>query len=312
MFRDRIKAAYSNLSPSFQRLADYIVDHYYQVAFMTATQLGRHLDVDTATVVRFAQRVGYPGYPDLLSELQSEVKLQLTRYFQPVELQHDDGLNVARSSTRQDATNIEKLALTLDGYTFNRVMQMIEDARRILIIGEDLGEPLADLLARSLRLLGYDAVQLHNTASTIATEFRALDRNRLVIAIAVTAYCPAVTSAVQVANELNAPTIAISGARSWPVAREANVTITCPSTSSTQVPSYTSFMAAINVLLQSLAHKHRDEQALSNMRYNDVLRRLMQKHGRSELDPSQRLVTNISERELSSAAAQPEPTAGTA
>jgi DNA-binding MurR/RpiR family transcriptional regulator len=197
-----------------------------------------------------------------------------------------ESAGLARRSAAQDVSNIEQLALILDDETLKRAADLIEQAERILIIGEDLSEPLADLLARSLRTLNYDAVQLYGPSSRIATQFRSLNRNHLVIALSTSAYCPDVTSAVEVARDLKARTLAFAGARSWAVAREADQVITCPSGSPTALPSLTSFAAAINALLQLLAHRRRDEQVEMSMKYNDVLRRLAETHSRVELDAS--------------------------
>ncbi|MGD1995656.1 MAG: N-acetylmannosamine kinase, partial [Anaerolineae bacterium] len=65
MFRKRIKDAYKSLTPSFKRLGDFIISHELDVAFMTATELAKALDVDAATVVRFSQALGYSGYREL-------------------------------------------------------------------------------------------------------------------------------------------------------------------------------------------------------------------------------------------------------
>ncbi len=49
----------------------------YKAALMTATELAHQVDVDAATVVRFAQRLGYDGFPQLQSEIKDKVKQDL-------------------------------------------------------------------------------------------------------------------------------------------------------------------------------------------------------------------------------------------
>ncbi len=44
---------------------------------MNGSMLSQRLDVDPATVTRFAQRLGYTGYPELLREIQELVKEEL-------------------------------------------------------------------------------------------------------------------------------------------------------------------------------------------------------------------------------------------
>ena len=70
MFRERIKANYNALSPSFHRLADFVLDQPLDVALMTATELAQQMDMDAATVVRFAQAIGYTGFREMLKEIR--------------------------------------------------------------------------------------------------------------------------------------------------------------------------------------------------------------------------------------------------
>ena len=73
MFKERI-CEHDDLTPSFQRIAEYILDNTLEVAFLTATELSNKVEVDPATVVRFAQEIGYSGSRDLLSDIQSYVR----------------------------------------------------------------------------------------------------------------------------------------------------------------------------------------------------------------------------------------------
>ena len=70
MFREQIRKHYDHLSRSYRRVADFILSDYRTAAFMTAAALADAVDVDTTTVVRFAQRLGYPGFPELIEDIQ--------------------------------------------------------------------------------------------------------------------------------------------------------------------------------------------------------------------------------------------------
>ena len=76
-YENRIRENRQKMSKSFARLADYLLDHYVQAALMTATELAHQVDVDAATVVRFAQRLGYGGFPELQNEIKDKVKRDL-------------------------------------------------------------------------------------------------------------------------------------------------------------------------------------------------------------------------------------------
>jgi DNA-binding MurR/RpiR family transcriptional regulator len=279
MFRERIKVHYANLSPSFQRLSDFLMDHAYEAAFLTATELARRLDVDTATVVRCAQRLDYPGYPELLDDVRAEVRGQLARFFQPVAPDRDDGVGAFETRVRQDLTDGERFALTLDVDLIERLLARFDRADRIWVTGEGLSEPLADLLARGLCLLNCSARLLSAMPASAAAEIHAMGRSTLVIAVAVLPYCPDVIGVVQLAREQGAHTVGLVGGQSWAVARAVDQTIPCSGGNALDLPSFTIFALAINALLHALARQHRDDVDRQLALYHDTLRRLAEARG---------------------------------
>src|SRR5512136_1515759 len=76
-YEDRIRQERSNLSKSFAKLADFLLDSYVLAAFMTASELAHALNLDAATVVRFSQHLGYDGFPQLQREIRQRVKNDL-------------------------------------------------------------------------------------------------------------------------------------------------------------------------------------------------------------------------------------------
>ena len=85
MYKERIRDIYEHLSPGYRRIADFLLKRYQDAAFMTAAEVGRASDVDTTLVVRFAQRLGYPGYPEMIADIQDDVKRDLREIYAPVE-----------------------------------------------------------------------------------------------------------------------------------------------------------------------------------------------------------------------------------
>jgi DNA-binding MurR/RpiR family transcriptional regulator len=77
MFRERIAQHYERLGPNQKRIADFLTQEYREAAFMNGSGLSQRLEVDPATVTRFAQRLGYAGYPELRREIQELVKEEL-------------------------------------------------------------------------------------------------------------------------------------------------------------------------------------------------------------------------------------------
>ena len=105
-YEERIRRERSNMSKSFAKLADFLLDSYIQSAFMTASELAHELDLDAATVVRFAQTLGYTGFPELQREIRQRVLRDL--------LVHPEEAKVAESVPGVVANAMGELSLALE------------------------------------------------------------------------------------------------------------------------------------------------------------------------------------------------------
>ncbi len=109
MYREKIREYYDHLSRSYRKVADYIMSNYYEVAFMTAAQLAYAVGVDTTTVVRFSQRLGYNGYPELLQDVREQVKSEIYAAYEPQILSPEDPAGAFRDRISQEQQNLRQL-----------------------------------------------------------------------------------------------------------------------------------------------------------------------------------------------------------
>ena len=171
MFREQIRKHYDHLSRSYRRVADFILSDYRTAAFMTAAALANAVDVDTTTVVRFAQRLGYPGFPELIEDIQEQVKVELSQtYATPSE---EEGLHATvQSLVAKDRTNLEKALAHNTLETLENILDMLRAAPRIVIMGESYAAPLAESFAGMLRDAGLPVVfaggDVYERASALA------------------------------------------------------------------------------------------------------------------------------------------------
>ncbi|MGD2103837.1 MAG: hypothetical protein PVJ55_01830, partial [Anaerolineae bacterium] len=106
MFRERIQEKYDDLTPSFRKLADFMLQNQLDAAFMTATELADRLGVDAATVVRFAQELGYTGFRELSKEIQGVVRSELKASY-TADLDTAEDLQLFRSLLGNEGHNLE-------------------------------------------------------------------------------------------------------------------------------------------------------------------------------------------------------------
>lgn len=73
----RLSALRSEVSGNNLAILNYVLERPTEAAFMKATDLGRKVGVSPSTVVRFAQRAGFGGYPEFQQFLQDVVRDRL-------------------------------------------------------------------------------------------------------------------------------------------------------------------------------------------------------------------------------------------
>lgn len=83
-----IQSEMSTFSKGQKLIANYILNSYDKAAFMTASKLGKTVNVSESTVVRFAAELGYNGYPAMQKALQEMIRNKLTAV-QRIEVSND-------------------------------------------------------------------------------------------------------------------------------------------------------------------------------------------------------------------------------
>ena len=130
---NELNIKHSRLSKSYRAIAAFIEDHYERVPAMTATALAREVGVSESTVVRFANALGYEGYPGLQKALQYQVRKRLTtdeRFSLGAEIAQEAVLSTV---LKEDMRNIRQTIEHIDSDAFTRSVDAMTKARHIYI-----------------------------------------------------------------------------------------------------------------------------------------------------------------------------------
>ncbi len=221
-YEERIRAIRSDLSPSFVVLADFLLDSYIHASFLSATELAHSLDLDPATVVRFAQRLDYAGYPELQREIRDRVREEVLsgRKVEP-----NSPAEAADLAMAEIARHLELTRLSFPIETAERLVAALDEAERVIILAEGLASGPARSLAGWLEGAGY-TVQL--AVGGLSEMSRALAGGRkrdFAVAIEVADETPVVSRALAEARRLGLRTAAITAAPGAPSTNHAEVVI---------------------------------------------------------------------------------------
>lgn len=223
-YEERIRTARSDMSKSFSKLADFLLDSYVEAAFMTASELAHTLDLDAATVVRFSQSLNYSGYPDLQREIRARVKAELL--IRPQEASDQKSVTgIAFDAMNEVSLALERTRNSLDIDALVGLVEQIGAARRIVVLAEGPTQPTAYSFVLYLEQGGFPVYIARSGIADLARTVNISTPQDLLLAMEVAGQAPYIARALKEAQLKNIPTAAIVGAASLASARFADITL---------------------------------------------------------------------------------------
>jgi DNA-binding MurR/RpiR family transcriptional regulator len=266
MYREKIREYYDHLSRSYRKVADYIMSNYYEVSFMTAAQLAYAVGVDTTTVVRFSQRLGYNGYPELLNDIREQVKSEIYAAYEPKELLADDPAGSFKDRAEQEQHNLKQMLIHNPPEHVRRVAEMFAAAKHVVLVAEGYAEVVAAMTAEQLRHRGISAEATTNDPVRMAGTLIALSPGTLVVGISATEYGDNVAKALAFARSRGCATLGVVGSLASPVNRMSDQVMFAPTDVAGPLPSIVAISAGLSALVQIAAkesdasvEKHHEE-----------------------------------------------------
>ena len=252
--------------PSFskgqKRIAAFILESYDKAAFMTASKLGRTVNVSESTVVRFAAELGYDGYPSMQKSLQKMIRSRLTSV-QRIEIAHDQiGDDVASSVLRSDMAMIRSTLEELDRDRFNSAVDTILKAKKIYIMGARSSTSISHFLAFYFNVIFDNVREISgNAASEVFEQILRVGKDDVVIGVCFPRYSSRTVKAMHYARDRGAAVIAITDSEASPIAAQAHITLTAKSDMASFVDSLVAPLSLANALIVAVSQKRNQDVA---------------------------------------------------
>ncbi len=153
---ETIRARIPSLAPSEARVARRILADPEAVMFQSVTELAGNADTSLSTVVRFCQTIGLRGFQDLKLALARESIPAVRRLQGDVEQGDPPGV-VLKKILHADAGALGDAEDVVTHADFERLVETVATARRMLFVAVGTSAPLAEDAAYRLTTLGLDA-----------------------------------------------------------------------------------------------------------------------------------------------------------
>ena len=245
-----------------QRLiAQYILNHYDRAAYMTASRLGSLVEVSESTVVRFANELGFAGYPEMQRALQELVRTNLTA---AQRMEVADNLlnknNILDKVLQADADKIRHTLDAIDREAFYNAVEKIVQARNIYILGVRSSAALAEFLTFNFRMM-FDNVRAVDgkTGTEIFEQLLNIGSRDVLIAISFPRYSKRTVRAVEFAHHAGADVVALTDSAASPLAPGSDQLLIARSDMASFVDSLVAPLSIINAMVAAVSMQKHDE-----------------------------------------------------
>lgn len=249
-----------SLQPIEQRVAQAILEDMDFVLHATADQLAAKVGTSRTSVIRTAKALGYDGYQQLRVALTQEIAQR------PKPLPDADSTHVGRMSAEIASFSNYLYGLTalLNEDELTATVEVLAQARRVLVVGNGLSAPLAQTMALRLTSIGRPA---EFVAEAMGQHIAAtqLDKDSVCLVVSGSGSTTLTLNAATAAFEAGAKLIALTSFTSSPLAELASYTLVIPSPDGTfraelQDASRVAFLLVLEALV-TLVDSHLDDSA---------------------------------------------------
>jgi len=268
MVLEKIKDSLPNMSPNFRKIASYILDHETSIPFTSIHSLGKSIQISTATLVRFAQSLGYTGYQSFKRDLQNEIRQRLqpddkVTFSKLGSLPEDKRL---RKLIQNEYNNLRRTLTNLNLEDLEQMIRQVKKARRIFVAGFGITQHFARILhAAFLATTEMDAYVVSGSVSEYSQILKRYGSEDVLFLLTFPPYSAEVNHVARIAKERKGTLYLFTDSASCPVYPYADIVVKCVTHSLVMTNSFVGLVSLIHVfmhmLLLSLEDKGRNVRA---------------------------------------------------
>lgn len=260
---NQIRTEQNSFPAAQKKVANYVVENYQQIAFLSISELSEKIGVSNNTVVKFCNHLGYSKFTLFKNVFTNYAHSELQIYNKIDTDIVDSGsensawtqmLNdhiTAIQTTLNDPINIKNLPILLE---------YLKKAKHIYIAGGRMSGTIAGMFVQRLRFLNLRVHELsHGYVGDYIDQTAVVQPEDLVIAIAFPRYTTQVVDALEGLHKRGVPIALITDKGLSPAYPYADIAFHCATESVAFLPCYAGAIALIDTICQTISVANRSE-----------------------------------------------------
>jgi len=248
--KDKIEKNFLSLPQNQRKIAEYFIDNFDKIPFLTVHQISESTESSVASIVRFAQRVGFSGFSEMRIAITDslQTKLKHKQAFPLFDKRKANG-DILTSVANIDIKNINDTLSLIEREKFNEGIDLILKSKRIFTAGLGISYLLAEILAYQLTQVSLDSSVLKHTHTVFHEQILYMNKSDMLIAFSFPPYSIETVDAAKFAKRKGIKVISITNKESSPITFHSLLSLTVNS----ENMLFTNSFAAISVLINAMA-----------------------------------------------------------
>jgi DNA-binding MurR/RpiR family transcriptional regulator len=255
----RIQDHYDSLSKNHKKLADYFIDNFDAIPFLSVQQIAESTLLSVASVVRFAQKIGFNGYLEMREEISQNLQEQIKKkeLFALIDIKNDLKEDNFTLIANQEIKNISETVNLIDRKNFDKSIKIILQSNRVYTAGLGISYLLAEILAYQLSQVANSTSNFSHSHSSFLEQLLYVNNDDALITLSFPPYSMETIEAAKFAQKKKIKVIAITNKISAPISRFSDVQLIVKSENLLFTNSFSAISVLINAIATECALKNR-------------------------------------------------------
>lgn len=253
---EHIRQHFPSLSPALQTIARYLLEHPNEVVTGSMRSVGTRCGSTPATLVRFAQTLGYRGWPELKNDFSAELGLSSETYVGRVRqlLGRNSDHSLTEEMFEVQRRNLEGTQLRCDA-ALHRACLLLEKAGNVHAAGFRASFPIAFSFVYVYRLFRKSVNLIDGQSGLLEMQQRAISAGDALLIVSFAPYSREALQVARAARQAGCRVIAITDSETSPISLLADETLLFLTTSPSFFPSVAAGVAVSEALVELLASR---------------------------------------------------------
>jgi len=247
-----IEENYKRFTPTQNKIANYIINNLYKIAFLNADEIASKVHTTSSSVVRFAKAIGFYGFPELQKKIQEIVltkmdsmgQLERAKKYKPKKNE-----SIILASLSKDISSLNHLVELMNEENVKEFCKITTSSEKKYIVARRDSFSMGYFLYFELAKILDNCIFINDLDGSFFDNLRVLTKNDLVIAISFPRYDTKTIKFVECSKKKNVTILSITNNKTSPLYGISNLCLFCPSESTTFFSSRVAILALINAII---------------------------------------------------------------